>query len=233
MSMPKHLGVIMDGNRRFAKRLLKEPWRGHEWGADKLKELLGWCNDVGISEVTVYAFSIQNFNRPKKEFDYLMKLASSTIDKMINDKEQEINKHKIRVRIIGRINLLPKELQNKIIKLQDKTKNNDGYALNIAFAYGGREEIVDAVKKIALKVQNKELDPDSITDEVIKDELYLKSEPDLIIRTGGEMRLSNFLTYQSVYSELVFVDSLWPEFSKDEFIRCIDEFSSRKRRFGR
>ena len=162
-----------------------------------------------------------------------MKLASSTIDKMINDKEQEINKHKIRVRIIGRINLLPKELQNKIIKLQDKTKNNDGYALNIAFAYGGREEIVDAVKKIALKVQNKELDPDSITDEVIKDELYLKSEPDLIIRTGGEMRLSNFLTYQSVYSELVFVDSLWPEFSKDEFIRCIDEFSSRKRRFGR
>jgi tritrans,polycis-undecaprenyl-diphosphate synthase [geranylgeranyl-diphosphate specific] len=230
-TVPKHLGIIMDGNRRFSKKLMAKPWNGHEWGAKKLENVLDWCKDLKIKELTLYTFSIQNFNRPKQEFDYLMKLFSENFEKLKNDKRLE--KNQIRINVIGRLEMFPKDVQEKLYAIMEKTKNYNRYTINFAMAYGGREEVIDATIKIAEKIKKGELDIKEINEEVFKNNLYLGSEPDLIIRTGGEKRTSNFLAFQGAYSEYIFIEKMWPEFEKEDLVKCITEYSSRKRRFGK
>jgi len=230
-TVPKHIGIIMDGNRRFAKRLMLKPWKGHEYGAEKVKKLFEWCKELGIKEVTLYAFSIENFNRPKDEFDYLMNLFIAEFDKLKEDKS--LYEEKIRINFIGRIKMFPKEVYEKMKELMEKTKNHSNYTVNFAMAYGGRAEVIDAVKKIATNVKEGKLDIEQINEEVFDKNVYNESAPELIIRTSGEKRLSGFLLWQSAYSELFFVDKMWPEFEKEDLIKCVQEYSNRERRFGK
>jgi len=220
----------MDGNRRFAKKLMIKPWKGHEWGAKKLELVLEWCNNYGIKELTLYTLSIQNFNRPKDEFDYLMNLFLNNIKVMSED--ERIFENKIRINFIGRLWMLPDAVQEEMHKIMGKTEGHDNFILNFALAYGGREEVIDATKKIAEKVAQGTLKVEDINESVFKENLYIQDEPDLIIRTGGERRTSNFLAFQGAYSEYVFIDKMWPEFEESDFNMCIEEYAQRKRRFG-
>lgn len=229
-----HIGVILDGNRRFAKRLMKQPWKGHEWGSEKIKDFLNWCKEANIRTVTIYSFSVQNFSRPKVEFEFIMKLFEKEFLEMANNKEHPAHRNKVRVKAVGRIWMLPEFVQKAIKKAEKATEKYNNYYLNIAIAYGGQEEIVDATAKIARKVKNGEIDPDEIDTNVIEKMLYVgQPYPDIIIRTGGEKRLSNFLLWQSAYSELFFIDKLWPEIKKEDFFRVLQEFALRERRFGK
>lgn len=229
--VPKHIGIIMDGNRRFSRRLMMKPWKGHEWGAEKVKKVFEWCREYNIKEITLYTFSIQNFNRPKKEFDYLMKIFSENFEKLKDDKR--LTEYGMRINVIGRLWMFPKDVQEKIKFVVEKTKNNNKYIVNFAMAYGGREEVIDATKKIAEQVKEGTLDIDDINENTFSRNLYFSDEPDFIIRTGGDHRTSNFLPFQSAYSEWIFIDKMWPEFSKEDFESAIMNFAKRERRFGR
>ncbi|MBT3721572.1 di-trans,poly-cis-decaprenylcistransferase [archaeon] len=231
MEVPKHLGIIMDGNRRFARRLVAKPWKGHEWGTKKLEKVFEWCQEYKIKELTLYTFSIQNFDRPKEEFNYLMDLFARNFDILKDDKR--IYDNNIKINVIGRLWMFPENIQKKIQEIMDRTKNHKKHIINFAMAYGGREEVIDAATKIAKAVKEGKLDIKDINEEVFKNNLYLKDEPELIIRTGGEQRTSNFLAFQGVYSEYLFVDKMWPEFEKKDFINCLEEYTNRKRRFGK
>ncbi len=225
-NIPEHLGIIVDGNRRFAKRLNQDPKKGHEYGAKKLGDVLKWCKELGIKKLTLFIFSLENFHRPKEEFDYLMNIFRKEFDKLKDDKRlQDLN---IKVRVIGRIELFPKDIQEKIKEVMEKTKDNDKYELNFAFGYSGRAEIVDATKKI---IQGK-LRPEDIDEKSFAEYLYLNDDVDLIIRTSGEKRTSGFLLWQGSYAEYVFVNKLWPEFEKEDFVKAIKDYSGRERRFG-
>ncbi len=229
-NVPHHIGIILDGNRRFAKRLMLKPWKGHEWGAKKLEHLFEWCKEYAIHELTLYAFSVENFDRPKEEFDYLMDLFRKEFDKLQDD--PKIHENKIRFNVIGRLWMFPKDLQELMRAIMEKTKHYSDYIVNFAMAYGGRAEVVDATKKIAEQVKEHKLKVEEINEQVFSDNLYMKDEPDLIIRTS-ESRLSGFLPWQSTYSEIIFLpDTLWPEFEKKDFVACINEFQKRKRRYG-
>ncbi|MFH1211524.1 MAG: polyprenyl diphosphate synthase [Candidatus Woesearchaeota archaeon] len=229
--VPKHIGIILDGNRRFAKRLMVKPWKGHEWGAQKVEKLMEWAEELGIKELTLYAFSIENFNRPKEEFDMLMNLCSDSFQKIIG-RIAELNKKGLRIRFIGRIEMFPEAVKSRMKQLMELTKNNDKYFINFAMAYGGRAEIIDAVRKIAKKVKDGSLAPEEIDENMFAENLYLNSEPDLIIRTSGEKRISGFLLWQNSYAEFCFIDKLWPEFEKEDLVAAIDDYSKRNRRFG-
>ena len=228
---PVHVGIILDGNRRFAKRLMLEPWKGHEYGKEKLKKLFEWCKEFGVRELTLYCFSMQNFNRPKREFDYLMNIFVTAANEAVND--EKVHKNKIRIRVIGRKHLLPEKVQEALTKLEEATKDYNDYVFNLALAYGGREEIIDGIKKLAQDVKEGKVNVEDINEEMFKKYLYLADEPDLIIRTGGEQRTSNFLPWQSIYSEWIFLKKMWPEFEKEDFEWCLNEFAKRERRFGR
>lgn len=229
MKLPRHIAVILDGNRRFSKRLMKSPEKGHEWGYKKVKELIRWCREFKIKEITLYTFSLENFSRPKREFNYLMKLFKKAFKEL--QKEKDLKKTKIK--FIGRTYLFPKEIQKEMFKLEEKTRKNKPFKLNFAMAYAGRAEIVDAVKKIVETAKYNGLKTGEINEKTISQNLYLDSDPDLVIRTS-ESRLSGFLTWQSVYSELIFLPKvLWPEFTKELFVSCLEEYSHRQRRFGR
>lgn len=230
--VPKHIGIIMDGNRRFSKRLMMKPWKGHEWGAEKVKKVLEWCRDYCIEELTLYSFSYQNFNRSKEEFDHLMNIFIENF-RELKEKSEKLAENGIRINVIGRTWLFPKELQKEIKDIMEITKNNKPYTINFAMAYGGQEEIVDAAKKIAERVKEGELNVDEINKEVFSESLYMNHQPEIIIRTGGEKRSSNFLTFQSAYSEWFYVEKMWPEFEKEDFAEIINYFSQRKRRFGK
>ncbi|MBU0894527.1 MAG: di-trans,poly-cis-decaprenylcistransferase [Nanoarchaeota archaeon] len=219
-----NIGIILDGNRRFAKRLMKEPWKGHEYGAKKLNSLLEWCKEFKIKELTLYCLSIENFNRPKKEFNYLMKVFKKEAENILKD--PRIDKEKIKINFIGKINLLDKDLQGLIKKIKNKTKSYKNHIINIAIAYGGRQEIINTIKKL-IKFKK------PINEKNFQKELWISNEPDFIIRTGGEKRTSNFLPWQSTYSEWFFLDKMWPEFEKKDLQNCIQEFYTRQRRFGK
>jgi tritrans,polycis-undecaprenyl-diphosphate synthase [geranylgeranyl-diphosphate specific] len=221
---PKHIAIIIDGNRRFAKKLMFEPWKGHDYGAKKVEMIFDWCKELEIKEMTLYAFSLENFSRPKEEFDYLINLFKKEFGKLKNDRR--VHENKIQIRFIGKTELFDKELQGVMQDVEKATKNYSSYKINIALAYGGRQEILEAVKKI---VKNNE----EVSEENLKKNLWLSSEPDMIIRTGGEKRTSNFLPFQSVYSEWFFLDKTWPEFEKNDLTACINEFEKRERRFGK
>jgi len=228
---PKHVGIILDGNRRFAKKLALQPWNGHEWGAKKVAKLFDWCKELNVKELTLYAFSMQNFNRPKREFEFLMKIFSEFFSKQ--EYLKTIHENKIKIKFIGRIHLFPEEVYSKMVELENATKDYDNYFVNFAMAYGGREEIIDAVKQIGRKIESGELSNDQITEKLMDQNLYLDHAPDFIIRTGGDHRTSNFLVWQSSYSEWFFIEKTWPEFEKEDFLTCINQYINRERRFGK
>lgn len=229
LKVPKKIAIILDGNRRFAKKLGLQPWKGHEFGVKKLHQLLNWCIELGIKELTLYSFSTENFRRAKTEKDFLFNIFKREFDSMKN--REDIFKNKIRVNVIGRIGMFPKDIRKAMLDIMKKTKNHKNFVVNFAMAYGGRQEIVDAFKKIIKK--SKKLKPNQINEKLITKNLYLQNEPDLVIRPGGEIRISNFLIWQSSYSELVFLNKLWPEFTRNDLIKCIKEFNKRERRFGK
>ena len=229
--MPKHIGIILDGNRRFAKQLMMKPWKGHEFGAKKIWDLFDWCKDLGLHEVTLYTFSIENFKRPKEEFEYLMQLFTKEFKAV--KKDQRVHKNRIRINFIGRIKMFPKPVYNAMQELMEATKEYGNYIVNFAMAYGGRAEIIDATKKIAKKIKEGNLDVSKINEEVFSKELYLESEPDLIIRTSGEQRTSGFLIWQGAYAELYWCEKKWPEFEKGDLIAAIEDYMLRERRFGK
>lgn len=229
--IPKSISIILDGSRRFAKRLGLVPFKGHDYGAKKIENLFDWCKELGIKELTLYCFSMENFNRSKKEVDYLMNIFRREFKKLLKDKR--VYEDKLKVNFIGRLWMLPKDLQAILQQLMEATKDHDNYKVNFALAYGGRAEIVDATKKIAQSVKEGKLDVKDINEEVFSKNVYLESEPDLIIRTSDEKRLSGFLLWQGSYSELYFCHKLWPEFEKGDLIAAIEDYDRRKRRFGR
>lgn len=223
-----HVAIILDGNRRYAKKHHLPLLKGHEKGAEVAKNLLKWSSELGIKEVTLHTFSTQNFNRAQEEVGYLFKLAEGFFGNLIKasiEKNEELF-NSMKFTFIGRLTLFPKKIQDLANDLMEKTKNNPGLKVNIAFGYGGREEITDAVNKI-IKKGIKQVD-----ENIISDNLYLKSEPDLIIRTSGEHRTSGFLPWQGAYSEWFFLKKTWPEFNKTDLQRILAEFASRERRFG-
>lgn len=232
---PEHIAIILDGNRRWAQECGFEPWVGHYYGADKTKEVLKWCLDLGIKSVTLYVFSTENFQRSLKEVENIMKLFKEKLQEILES--EDIRKYKVRVKVIGRTSLLPQDLQEIIKKVEEETKCYNEHYLNLAIAYGGRAEIVDAARNIAKKVASGELSPEEIDEKVFEQHLYTaflpKQDPDLIIRTSGEERLSGFLLYQSAYSELCFLDVYWPEFRRIDLLRAIRVYQKRNRRFGR
>ena len=222
---PSHIAIILDGNRRYATKHKLELYKGHEIGAKKVEQLLDWCYELGVKELTLYSFSTENFNRNKREVGFLMGLFRKQLEKLKNDKR--LDKDKIKVVFIGRLGLFPKDIQEEMKEIMENTKAHDNLKVNFAMGYGSKQEIVDAVNKL-LKKGVKEVD-----EKDFENELYLKSKPDLLIRPGGELRVSNFLLWQCCYSELIFLRRLWPEFTKKDLIKCIEEYKRRKRRFGR
>jgi tritrans,polycis-undecaprenyl-diphosphate synthase [geranylgeranyl-diphosphate specific] len=231
---PEHIAIILDGNRRWAQNHSMNPNVGHYYGADKTEEVLRWCLNLGVKTITFYAFSTENFTRLPDEVNELMGLIEEKLRQILED--EDIHKHKVRVKAIGRLNQLPENLQEMITKVEEATKDYDEHFLNLAIAYGGRAEIVDAAKEIAQHIVDGTLSPNEIDEEVFEKHLYTsylpKQDPDLIIRTSGEERLSGFLLYQSAYSELFFLDVYWPEFRLIDVLRAIRTFQKRKRRFG-
>ncbi len=233
--MPNHLALILDGNRRWAKKNLIIKNIGHWRGADAVENLLDWCEEFDIKIITLYALSAENLERKDKELEYLFDLIKIRLEKLYND--PRIHRNKMRVKAIGRIELLPESIKDVIHRLDELTKNYNEHFLNIAVAYGGQDELVDAIKKIGDKVKQGKLKIDDINKQEIESNLYTshlpQSSPDLILRTSGEKRLSGFLMWQSAYSELVFMDILWPEFRKIDLMRAIRTFQKRKRRLGK
>jgi tritrans,polycis-undecaprenyl-diphosphate synthase [geranylgeranyl-diphosphate specific] len=232
---PEHIGVILDGNRRWAEEHSLPTWLGHKEGADKIEDLIDWCFDyLDVKSVTLYSFSTENFLRESSEVEGIMKLAEEKLTKILTD--ARIHKNKVHVRIIGRRGLLPKQLQELSRKVEETTKDYDEHFLNIALAYGGRAEIIDAARKLAHEVEKGKLKPDAIEEELFEKYLYTahlpKQDPDMIIRTSGEERLSGFLLWQSAYSELFFLDIYWPDFRRIDLLRAVRTFQKRKRRFG-
>jgi undecaprenyl diphosphate synthase len=219
----KHLAIIMDGNRRWARVNNLKTIKGHLNGQKTLEKVLNWCKEADISILTLYAFSNENWQRPKEEVDFLMKAFYLAFSRDI----EKLNKNNIKVRVIGDLKNLPEKLQKVILKAMDLTKNNNDFILNLAINYSGRLEIVQAVNK-ALESSRK-IDEDSISQNLYTANL---PDPDLIIRTSGEKRLSGFLLWQSAYSELVFVKNYWPDFSKIDFDLALEDFYQRQRRFG-
>jgi tritrans,polycis-undecaprenyl-diphosphate synthase [geranylgeranyl-diphosphate specific] len=231
---PGHIAIILDGNRRWASGKSLNPWFGHVKGAENVEKLLDGCIKLGVKSTTLYVFSTENFRRSSKEVTEIMNIAEEEFRKILTD--ERIHKNKVRVKVIGRMNLLPESLQKLIVDAEMATQNYDGHFLSFAFAYGGRAEIVDAARKVAEKVHVGELHPEEVTEELFEQYLYTsympKQDADLIIRTSGEERLSGFLLWQSAYSELCFLDAYWPDFRIIDLLRAVRTFQHRKRRFG-
>ncbi len=233
--VPRHIGIILDGNRRWARGQNMNPWEGHWAGGEHVKDFLEWCLNLEINTITLYAFSTENFKRDSKEVEELMKV----YEKALNDvlASDVIEKYKVRVTAIGRRNLLPQHLQKLIGEIEERTKTNDKFYLNVALAYGGRAEIVDAARELGELVKQGKLEPEKINEDLIEEHLYTKhlpqQDPDLIIRTGNESRLSNFLLWQAAYSELFIVDVYWPDFREIDLQRVIRDYQRRNRRYGK
>ena len=233
--IPEHIGVILDGNRRWASERSLIPNQGHREGAVKVRKFMEWCLDLGIKTITLYAFSTENFKRSEDEVEELMKIYEENLSELLES--DVIHENEVRVRALGRINLLPEKVRALIEKVEGATKEYDKYYLNMALAYGGRAEIVDATREIAEKINNGEMDPNAIDEELIEKHLYTshlpQPDPDLIIRTSGEARLSNFLIWQAAYSELFLVDVYWPDFREIDLERAIRSYQRRSRRYGK
>lgn len=231
--VPKHVAIIMDGNRRFATGLGLTPNAGHLFGRDKIKEVLEWCFELGIKNLTLYAFSTENFERSSSEVKTLMNLCKEELDKAVKD--SRLHKNQVKVRVLGHLDSLPENIRESARYLMDETKNYDRYSLNIALAYGGREEIINAIQNIANDVKTGNLKIEDITEPTVSTYLYTDGlpDPDIILRTSGEERISNFLLWQLAYSELYFSDVYWPALQKRDFLKAIRTCQQRQRRFGK
>lgn len=229
--IPHHLAVIMDGNGRWAK--LKGLFRsdGHEQGATAVKEVIEGCGKLEIKYLTLYAFSTENWKRPKLEVRTLMNLLVSSLRKEIST----LQEHGIRLKAIGKIELLPSKVHKELLEVMEKTKNNEKLILTLALSYGSREEISKTVQDLCFKVKNNIISPEDIDEKVINEHLYTRELPDvdLLIRTSGEQRISNFLLWQIAYAELYFTDVLWPDFNKEDLFEAILNYQNRERRFGK
>jgi tritrans,polycis-undecaprenyl-diphosphate synthase [geranylgeranyl-diphosphate specific] len=231
--LPKHIAIIMDGNRRFAKELGLSWEAGHIFGREKIEEVLDWCFDLGIRILTIYAFSTENFKRSQKEVETLMLLLKQELDKAKGD--SRIHQNKVRIRILGRLDSLPKDLRQSAKAIMDMTKAYKSFQLNIALAYGGREEIIQAIQHMGNDIKKGKLKVQNISQDTVSSYLYTSGvpDPDLILRTSGEERISNFLLWQLAYSELYFSDVYWPALQKRDFLLAIRTYQHRKRRFGK
>lgn len=229
--LPRHVAVIMDGNGRWAKQQGLPRIMGHRRGADTLKDLLRCCSDWGISALTVYAFSTENWGRPLEEVDFLMSL----FERILHRELKEMMEENIRIRFVGDLSLLPSSLQGEIAQSMAETADNQGIQFTVATNYGGRQEIIQACQAIAKQVQSGELQPGEIDEEMFAQHLYTAGigDPDLLIRTSGEMRISNFLLWQLAYAELYITDTLWPDFDRQAFHKALLNYQSRDRRFGK
>ena len=229
-NMPRHIAIIMDGNRRWAKAQGKSASYGHKEGAKTLEKIVRYANKIGLEYITVYAFSTENWKRAEEEVKALMMLLQNYLDEYSKRADTE----NIRVKILGDISALSEGMQKSILKCMERTKDNTGVTFNIALNYGGRDEILKAIKQIAKQVKEEKLLIDNISEDIVADNLYTKGmpDPDLLIRTSGELRLSNFLPWQLVYSEFLFIDKNWPEFTEQDLDMAILEYEKRTRKFG-
>lgn len=229
-NMPEHIALILDGNRRWAKERGLDPRIGHTRGAEALENIAKFANSIGLKYLTVYAFSTENWNREDTEVRALMRI----LVRFINKFNKTATDENIRVRVIGDMTRFPEKLQAKLKEIIEKTKNHTGSTLNIALNYGGRQEIVRAVKNICQKVKDGKKEIEDISMEDISNELYTagQPDPDLLVRTSGEMRTSNFLAWQLTYTEFIFINKHWPDFKNEDLIEAINVFNKRTRRFG-
>ncbi len=229
-NMPKHIAIIMDGNRRWAKEKGLDIKQGHKQGAKTLEKIVRYANKIGLQYITVYAFSTENWKRTKEEVGALMLLLQTYLD----DYSKRADTENIKVKILGDISALSEGMQKSIAKCMERTKDNTGVTFNIALNYGGRDEIIKATKKIAKKVKENELQIEDITEETISNALYTEGQPDpdLVIRTSGEIRTSGFLTWQAVYSEYLFIEKKWPDFNEADLDYAIEIYQNRNRKFG-
>ena len=229
--LPRHVAIIMDGNGRWAKKRLLNRVKGHEKGADSVREVVKACREVGIAYLTLYAFSTENWRRPRMEVDALMAL----LKKFLQTEADELLANNIRLDTIGETDRLPEDVRASLDRVVTRTRANDGLRLILALSYGGRAEIVRAVRTIAGDAAAGRLSPDAVDDALLSDRLFTRDipDPDLLIRTSGELRLSNFLLWQLAYAEFHFTPTLWPDFGKGEFFRILADYQRRERRFGR
>ncbi|TYA74588.1 isoprenyl transferase [Seonamhaeicola marinus] len=230
-SLPQHIAIIMDGNGRWAKQKGMIRAIGHENGAKSVRTTVETCAELGVKNLTLYAFSTENWNRPKLEVQALMKLLISSLKKEIST----LQDNNIKLSAIGNLNLLPSKVYNELTEVIEKTKSNNRMTLTLALSYGSREELLNTVKEISIKVKNNIISPASIDESIINEHLYTHNLPDvdLLIRTSGEQRISNFLLWQIAYAELYFTDVLWPDFTKEHLYEAIIEYQKRERRFGK
>ena len=228
--IPQHVAIILDGNGRWAKKRMMPRTYGHVQGSKNVESICKAAHDMGISYLTVYAFSTENWKRPKSEVDTIMQLLNS----YLKDCLETSRKNNMQVRVLGDKTGLPEDMQKKIAIVEEQSASNTGLHFQVALNYGGRDEIVRAVKKLAAKVNNGELDPEEISEELLSGELDTKGipDPDLMIRTSGELRLSNYLIWQLAYTEFYFTDVLWPDFNAKELEKAVDYYNGRDRRFG-
>ena len=227
-NLPKHVAIIMDGNGRWAKSQNKERTFGHKNAIKAVREVISACNEVGIPYLTLYTFSTENWNRPTEEVDTLMNLLSSTL----LQEAEEIFSKGIRIRAIGDLEALPEDVRNQLYNIMELTKNNTKGNLTLALSYGSQKEILNAVKELC---KNGDIDENDIDEKLFEQHLYTKEIPpvDLLIRTSGEVRVSNFLLWQIAYAEMQFIDVLWPDFTKETFFQCILDYQTKERRFGK
>ena len=229
-NLPVHIAIIMDGNRRWAKEKDLETKQGHKEGAENLKRIAKYANEIGIKYLTVYAFSTDNWKRTEEEVGALMFLLKWYLNDLLNSSDLD----NVKINVLGDITRLDPGIQKLILKLEDKTKDYTGLKLNIAFNYGGRDEITRAVKSIATSVKNNEISVEDINEDLISNNIYTAGmpDPDLLIRPGGEKRISNFLPWQLSYTEFIFTDKYWPDFNRDDLDEAILEYERRNRKFG-
>jgi len=229
--MPRHVAVIMDGNGRWAKQRGLPRIMGHRRGVDVLKRLLRCCRDWGIEALTAYAFSTENWGRPTEEVEFLMAL----FERVLRQELREMMEENVRIRFVGNLEMLPRSLQTEIDRAVGETKSNRGINFTVATNYGGRQEIVQACRAIAAQVQAGTLQPDQIDEAMFEQNLYTHGicDPDLLIRTSGEMRISNFLLWQMAYAEIYVTNTLWPDFDREEFHQALINYQQRERRFGK
>lgn len=227
----KHIAIIMDGNRRWAKSHNLDTKLGHKKGAEVLETISRYCNKIGLEYLTVYAFSTENWKRTKEEVGAIMLILQMYLDRFLKTADLD----NIKLRILGDIDGVPEELRKKMIQMEKKTKDNTGLNLNIAFNYGGRAEIVRATQRIAQDVLDGKMEIKDINEDTISNNLYTcgQSDPDLVIRTSGELRMSNFLPWQITYSEFLFLDKYWPDFTSEDIDNAINEYNNRHRRIGK
>lgn len=230
-ALPRHVAVIMDGNGRWAKSRSLPRVEGHRVGAESVRDIVKTAGESGIEYITLYAFSVENWNRPQSEVDTLMRYLADFLRK----ETSYLNKNNVRLEAIGQIQRLPEKPRKQLEIAREKLKNNTGITLTLALSYGGRTEIVEAVRSIASEIQAGKLQPEEIDEQLFANHLYTKDipDPDLLIRTSGEMRISNFLLWQISYTELIITETLWPDFRKQQFLEAMEEYKRRKRRFGR